>query len=607
MLENVDRDIDGELSYVFRYIFKGVKVKGLILGKDVVINDNQRFIFEKYGLQPSGISDSDMFIKAGQFTRLVRTYLYESGAYPVPDKYVETNTYSITCKLGVRARGNGRPTSKRDFFFIKLRESLDFLKTCRKNYKFNELRGLTEQAIMAGQFMRRHKGSFNPMHKSEEEHGAYLAGGYMSSYPKRVANSLSKDTVGVPGGSFASLHRNSGFLDEGDISNPTIDDLMPDNQTSEGNLFLKRQKRNDDKSHPNDEGANKANSESFNNLISELGYLRDRVYQLENLLHDLKRLDLPEPLTDEETSVYREMYEQSMNSTLSQLHAMQPAHSRTLPPPQSMKKDSQSHSLHSRAAGPTMGMTMGFPTYFDVHSASTGADLPRMGAPPMPLYPPHLGDIRQIIGDGSRLVNLSKEELMGLVQLMSQPPGQPVVSPTPPQSTRMPLSTISMNAAALRQDMSTSGPTHPLPRRQFGNTSRHATQTAEYDELESREEAILFDNYHRRLDLASHRNTILPMTYPTIGDLEEADALAQSSRHKDRAPRKRRTKMEMAQARLEQDLLRTKIEASLSAESPATKLPSTSSSYIKPSSEGVTNSDQPTVTGTDAKPQCHVG
>jgi len=85
LYENIDRDVDGELSYVFRYIFRGVKVKGLLLGKDIIINENQKFIFEKYGLQPSGIRETDIFIKAGQFTRLVRMYLYENGAYPVPD------------------------------------------------------------------------------------------------------------------------------------------------------------------------------------------------------------------------------------------------------------------------------------------------------------------------------------------------------------------------------------------------------------------------------------------------------------------------------------------------------------------------------------------
>lgn len=585
--DNIDHDLDGDLSYVFRYIFRGVKVKGLILGRDIIINENQKFMFEKYGLQPIGILDTDIFIKAGQFTRLIRTYLYECGAYPIPDKYVETNTYSITCKLGVRARGNARPTSKRDFFFVKLRESLDFLKSCRKNYSFEELRGLTEQASLTNHFMRRHKSGIG---------GISLADRSPSDLQVDSANYFSGHSLRAPVGGFpfprsslppaALLVANRSIHDGNSmIFGASSSGLLPSSTghrsepSSSG--FFKRQRMGTDildSLAPKDSAtaAEKAASESFHMLVDELGYLRDRVFQLENLLLDLKRLDQPDVLVDEEATGYTDLYQHS-SSVASPLQAAPHA-------PQRVLDDPQRHpGILVGSSVPVFQPPM--PDYhaFDAsmapgkaRSSSARSSVPLAA----PLFPPPADDIRQMIGDGSQLVNLTKEELMGLVRLMSRatapvqassPAPAPVPAPVPitvsnPISVPVPIPVHSpplpgvMLPSLAQMSSSMIAPyqlpvTYPragaieTPLLPIGVSP--LVQEVKVEQIEKhqrpQDEEVVLEQPKNQIKPIMEISTIMPMSYPLMDNMpEEEETLLTSSRTISRTPRhsKRNTKVE---------------------------------------------------------------
>ena len=563
--ENIDRDVDGELSYVFRYIFRGVKVKGLLLGKDIVVNENQKFMFEKYGLQPSGIQETDIFIKAGQFTRLVRMYLYESGTYPVPDKYVETNTYSITCKLGVRARGNGRPTSKRDFFFVKLRESLDFLKTCRKNYRYEELRGLTEQASMTNHFMRRHKagtGNMGDRHRPDllPETANYFAGHSLRSpvggFPFPRSNLPPSALISVNG----NILDGDNVVFDASASGVSMPGGLDHTLESSSNHFFKRQKLTSDLPDTDNiaAAADNAMSESFSMLVDELGYLRDRVFQLENLLLDLKRLDQPEPLTDEETTGFRDLYEHPLTHPL----LAAPAE------PNSALGDPHRQPLIPVGPKPPV-----FPPHagdFPPFIAPPAA--PRASLPPLtvqPLFPPPADDIRQMIGDGSQLVNLTKEELMGLVRLMSRTSSGPptsVVGPIPSHSpvpahvpAHVPVPVPQHIPSVVSMPVKPSGgmnvpsTLHGLPGSypRAGATEEEPNEEEE-DELGPRDEAVMFEPAQHQFEPSRVMKTIMPMTHPLMADTLREETVMPAGRRKDRVPRKRRTKTELERLRAQE-------------------------------------------------------
>lgn len=130
-------------SYTFEKVFEGSLVMPLFLGRDFL---NFSIPFECISQERScltreGIESNDLFIKAGHFTALVKHYLFSSDKQKslVSEKYTETNTYSITLKLGIRLKSNQTQISvggaqgssrsnKRDVIYIKLVDALNYLR-----------------------------------------------------------------------------------------------------------------------------------------------------------------------------------------------------------------------------------------------------------------------------------------------------------------------------------------------------------------------------------------------------------------------------------------------------------------------------------------------
>ena len=122
---NLEVSIHDNLSYTCMHIFNQIRLDNLMLGYGFL----QQASTEIHG----DIHEDDVFIKAGTFVKLAKTYLAQNGLSEaeVGSKYFETNTYSSTLKLGVRilpAHKQGQ-TNVRYVFYIKLRESLYHLLT----------------------------------------------------------------------------------------------------------------------------------------------------------------------------------------------------------------------------------------------------------------------------------------------------------------------------------------------------------------------------------------------------------------------------------------------------------------------------------------------
>ena len=117
---NLEVSIHDSLSYACMHIFNRIRLDNLMLGYS--------FLQQNSTETNGDIHEDDVYIKAGTFVKLAKTYLAQHGLSEadVGSKYFETNTYSSTLKLGVRilpAHKQGQP-NVRYVFYIKLRESL---------------------------------------------------------------------------------------------------------------------------------------------------------------------------------------------------------------------------------------------------------------------------------------------------------------------------------------------------------------------------------------------------------------------------------------------------------------------------------------------------
>lgn len=127
-------------TYKFQNIFFGATANELILGRTILdgsINFEPASLTRPC-LTVDNIRPDDIFIKAGTFVKLVKLY-YLNPEQPncISEKYIETNTYSLTHKLGIRLKASllnpdkfskKSVVVKRDLIYIKLVESLNYLK-----------------------------------------------------------------------------------------------------------------------------------------------------------------------------------------------------------------------------------------------------------------------------------------------------------------------------------------------------------------------------------------------------------------------------------------------------------------------------------------------
>lgn len=90
-------------------------------GKQVLTDFGDNIQYEPHTLKQEHVKDDDIFVKAGQIRKLIENYMNNY----VSNKYLQTNTYSKTYKLGLKLKTND--INKRDMFYIKLRETLEVL------------------------------------------------------------------------------------------------------------------------------------------------------------------------------------------------------------------------------------------------------------------------------------------------------------------------------------------------------------------------------------------------------------------------------------------------------------------------------------------------
>ena len=117
-----------EHYYICKHIFSLAKLDKLLLGSDILNpKDQDEFIYIGVGMTEmtrDSINENDIFIRSGIFVKLIKTFFFEDkNKMILQNKYLDSNTYSKTLKLGIRLKYND-PT-KRNVHYIKLKESLE--------------------------------------------------------------------------------------------------------------------------------------------------------------------------------------------------------------------------------------------------------------------------------------------------------------------------------------------------------------------------------------------------------------------------------------------------------------------------------------------------
>ena len=117
-----------EHYYICKNIFSLAKLDQLLLGSDILNpKDQDEFTYIGVGmttLARDSINENDIFIRSGIFVKLIKTFFFEDkNKMILHNRYLDSNTYSKTLKLGIRLKYND-PT-KRNVHYIKLKESLE--------------------------------------------------------------------------------------------------------------------------------------------------------------------------------------------------------------------------------------------------------------------------------------------------------------------------------------------------------------------------------------------------------------------------------------------------------------------------------------------------
>ena len=123
----LDTETD-DLYYTCQNIFQNIKIDKLMLGKDVLSPPSNAFevIYRDGGLSPRIIQPTDVFTRSGSFVKIIKKFFFDNNSNLLHKKYIESNTYSKTLKLGVKLKY--KDDNKRTVHYINLKESLEIVK-----------------------------------------------------------------------------------------------------------------------------------------------------------------------------------------------------------------------------------------------------------------------------------------------------------------------------------------------------------------------------------------------------------------------------------------------------------------------------------------------
>lgn len=122
-------DLNSAATYTTKYIFTRGIFKDIFTGNQLI---NQEFcgrlVFEEGGFGIDNISPNDTFVRAGQFSAYVKSFLFDQEKL-IHKKYTDANTFTKTLGLGFRLEPDlSGSKEKRPIYYINLTESLLFLR-----------------------------------------------------------------------------------------------------------------------------------------------------------------------------------------------------------------------------------------------------------------------------------------------------------------------------------------------------------------------------------------------------------------------------------------------------------------------------------------------
>lgn len=120
----------GQLTYQCKHIFHREVLTQLLTGGYFLASDPT---VVEFTIDETQVKHDDLFIRAGLFVRLLKSYMASYGLDDIKKKYFETNTYLISSKLGVkintRLLDEEMPLlftmNSRSIVYIKLRDCLE--------------------------------------------------------------------------------------------------------------------------------------------------------------------------------------------------------------------------------------------------------------------------------------------------------------------------------------------------------------------------------------------------------------------------------------------------------------------------------------------------
>ena len=84
-------------------------------------------IYHNRGIDPCLIKPDDICTRSGSFVKLIKHFFFDNNSNLLPKKYIESNTYSKTLKLGVKLKYIDDP-NKRSIHYINLKSSLEAIR-----------------------------------------------------------------------------------------------------------------------------------------------------------------------------------------------------------------------------------------------------------------------------------------------------------------------------------------------------------------------------------------------------------------------------------------------------------------------------------------------
>lgn len=125
--ENILLENGQDHYYTCQYIFNFAKLDKLLLGSEILNPTDHEVSYIDVGMTKESINDNDIYIRSGNFVKLIKTFFFEeSNKCLLHKKYMDSNTYSKTLKLGVKLKYSD-PT-KRNVHYINLKGSLEVIR-----------------------------------------------------------------------------------------------------------------------------------------------------------------------------------------------------------------------------------------------------------------------------------------------------------------------------------------------------------------------------------------------------------------------------------------------------------------------------------------------